>query len=79
MSGHTPGPWYADGLAIQAGPNNNIAVVNLARASQADADLIAAAPDLAAVLREVADFWAAGDAPQALTDKINAALAKAGL
>jgi hypothetical protein len=43
------------------------------------ARLLAAAPDLAAVLREVADFWAGGDAPQALTDKINAALAKAGV
>lgn len=47
--------------------------------AQANEALVAAAPDLAAVLREVADFWAGGDAPQALTDKINAALAKAGV
>lgn len=44
-----------------------------------NARLIAAAPQLAAVLREVADFWAGGDAPQELTDRIHAALAQAGV
>lgn len=43
----------------------------------ADAHLFNAATELADVLRAVADFWAGGDAPQELTDRINAALAKA--
>jgi hypothetical protein len=45
MSEHTPGPWTVDRLCIQA-PDGNVALVNLARASDADARLIAAAPDL---------------------------------
>jgi hypothetical protein len=46
---------------------------------EANARLIAAAPDLAQALREVADFWAGVDAPEELTQKINAALDKAGI
>jgi hypothetical protein len=47
--------------------------------SMADARLIAAAPDLAEALRAVAEFWAGGDAPEELTQQINAALDKAGV
>jgi hypothetical protein len=43
----------------------------------ANANLIAAAPDLLDVLREVRDFWAGGDAPEALETAIHAAIAKA--
>ena len=50
MSAHTPGPWRADpscnGLAIESAAHGNVGIVNLARASVADARLIAAAPDL---------------------------------
>ncbi len=35
--------------------------------------------ELVPTLQAVADFWAGGDAPPELTDRINAALAKAGL
>ena len=86
MSTHTPGPWYVDGLAIQAGPHNNIGVVNLARASQADACLIAAAPELAEALQLFVSQWNVcgpnsdfGRHFQNVRDAAIAALAKAGL
>ena len=61
-------------------PNDGVRGFRLAAfMSLADAKLIHAAPDMAEALREVADFWAGGDAPQELTDRINAALSKAGL
>lgn len=55
MSAHTPGPWRVDaacgGLAIESERHGNIGLVNLARASKADARLIAAAPELIEALR----------------------------
>lgn len=45
MSAPTPMPWHADGLAIESARHGNIGIVNLARASKADARLIAAALD----------------------------------
>ena len=85
MSAPTPGPWYVDGLAIQAGPNNNVGLVNLARASVADARLIAAAPDMAEALRDavqlIDQIALVLDRPiiDARLPRIRAALAKAGL
>ncbi len=55
--------------------DDNLEAVQVAKAN---ARLIAAAPDLLAALRAVAEFWAGGDAPEELTAQINAALAKAG-
>ena len=56
MSKHTPGPWMVDrtcgGLAIESAAHGNIGIVNLARASKADAALIAAAPDVLAALKD---------------------------
>ncbi len=43
----------------------------------ANARLIAAAPELLATLEAVWDFWAGGDAPKELEDRIKAAIAKA--
>ena len=55
---HTPGPWRRDaacgGLAIESEKHGNIGLVNLARASMADARLIAAAPELLEALHEIA-------------------------
>lgn len=51
---HTPGPWRLlkpGSLCIEA-PDGNVAVVNFARASNADALLIAAAPDLLALAKQ---------------------------
>lgn len=45
--------------------------------AKADASLIAAAPEIYATLQAVRDFWAGGDAPDALMAQIEAALAKA--
>lgn len=45
---HTPGPWRVDPdhpLCVEAN-DGNVCLVNLARASRADAELIARAPDL---------------------------------
>ena len=53
---HTPGPWHVyerNSLCIESAAGN-IALVNLARASEADARLIAAAPDLLKLAREYA-------------------------
>jgi hypothetical protein len=52
MSKHTPGPWYLfekNRLCIES-DSGNVALCNLARNSEADALLIAAAPDLFEVL-----------------------------
>jgi hypothetical protein len=65
----TPG---ADGK-----PHNSRTIAYVAIGAESWGPLLAAAPELAAVLREVADFWAGGDAPAELTARINAALAKA--
>lgn len=88
MSAPTPMPWHADGLAIESARHGNIGIVNLARASKADARLIAAAPDLLKALQtavRLADancqIW--DGAPrrtpecQAVYDQCVAAIAKA--
>jgi hypothetical protein len=96
MSAHTPGPWHTDstvdGLAIESASHGNIGLVNLARASKADARLIAAAPDLVdgcnALLGLIQLVCARKDMPldikRALesshrVDEARAALAKAGV
>lgn len=59
---HTPGPWHVysrNSLCVESA-TGNIALVNLARASEADARLIAAAPDLLAALKDLADWLAYG-------------------
>jgi hypothetical protein len=48
MNKHTPGPWHLferNRLCIES-PTGNVALCNLARNSEADAKLIAAAPEL---------------------------------
>lgn len=85
MSKHTPGPWVAqrDTGAIMAddwciGAQGQIDMV--AVCSERDARLIAAAPDLLAVLQELeesVDYWSEYDVPLGIVDRIRAAIAKA--
>ena len=54
---HTPGPWRVgehNHCVIESARHGNIALVNLARMSAADARLIAAAPDLLALAKRYA-------------------------
>ena len=56
--GTTPGPWRVDEhnhCVIESARHGNIAIVNLARMSAADAHLIASAPDLLAALKDLLD------------------------
>ena len=82
MSGHTPGPWTIQGAFIGTDDAHIAQVkgegrgVNSQRA-EANLMLIAAAPDLLAVLQDVADFWAGGDVPPELDARMRAAIAKA--
>lgn len=80
---HTPGPWFLfkPGSACIESPSGNVAVTNLARASLADARLIAAAPDLLKALyeckmtlgRDVCEY----DDIRVLLEVIDAAIARA--
>jgi hypothetical protein len=56
------------------------AVTSEGKSNDADARLIAAAPDMLAVLQELAesaDYWSEYDVPLGIVDRINAAIAKA--
>jgi hypothetical protein len=84
---HTPGPWifshdpdaYSDDdycIGVPGGKVDQVAVC-----SKRDAALIAAAPDLYAVLKELVEcsqYWSDYDVPLGIHDRIAAALAKAG-
>lgn len=61
---HTPGPWRVgehNHCVIESARHGNIALVNLARMSAADARLIAAAPDLLALAKRYASECAECD------------------
>ena len=61
---HTPGPWRVlptNDCVIESEKHGNIALVNLARMSAADARLIAAAPDLLALAKRYASECAECD------------------
>ena len=84
MSAHTPGPWVYD-----FDPDGNRHVVYSDdgkvtelrfKDAEANARLIAAAPDLLEVLQELkesASYWGEYDVPIGIVDRINAATAKA--
>lgn len=90
---HTPGPWSHDGMGDITGVENDpandcigrvdVAAVYLRTVpgrSQANARLIAAAPELLAVLQELqesAAYWSEYDVPLGIVDRINAAIASA--
>ena len=85
---HTPGPWHVGGqnsLIVYA--SDGWAICNATvfhhkhpDAAQADAHLIAAAPDLLAVVQELeesAGYWSEYDVPLGIVDRIRAAIDKA--
>ena len=80
---HTPGPWHVDinGEGAITAPDGAL-IARLHNASrddlrEANARLIAAAPDLLAALQAVADYWAGGDVPAEIDAAMRAAIAKA--
>lgn len=88
----TPGPWcpHPAGANVRVGasvtdlggkPIASCRVYPKTHAARAEANanacLIAAAPDLYVVLQAVADYWAGGDVPEDIDRLMRAALAKA--
>ena len=87
---HTPGAWIARRGTIgtvqfhiaemmPSGADDMPPGFAPAEQQEANAKLIASAPDLLAALQGVRDFWAGGDCPPELWDQISAAIAKAGV
>lgn len=85
---HAPGPWIArhepddcGEFAIQAANGIHVALtIGSTRSEAANALVIAAAPDMLAVLQELqesASYWSEYDVPLGIVDRINAAIAKA--
>jgi len=89
MIGHTPGPWYVNDDCIEAdgpeGPRDvTVAVVHLNASIDADASLIAAAPELLAALKEIVAYDEGSNDPYMAEDygyevllRCKAAIAKA--
>jgi hypothetical protein len=54
---HTPGPWRASMHIVYAGPHHRVTTVEaVGLQGEADAQLIATAPDLLAALKVMTDF-----------------------
>ena len=53
---HTPGPWHINGMDSIVSVRGNCTVAKVWRGGE-DAALIAAAPDLLAVLSTILDVW----------------------
>ena len=88
MSTHTPGPWFVVGNTVYALNKKNYNrfcaqvqdVHTDAKELLANAQLMATAPDLLAVLQELqesASYWSEYDVPLGIVDRINAAISKA--
>ena len=93
MNNHTQGPWKvahpiqdadaARHIWTQTDPATGhrelVAIIPDAEGDHvnADARLIAAAPDLLAALQSVADYWAGGDVPKDIDAAMRAAITKA--
>ena len=85
----TPGPWetlsfsqhelQADFAMVKIG--KRVHMVGYSDEDKANARLITAAPELLAVLQELAEsaeYWSEYDVPVGIVDRINDAIAKAG-
>lgn len=81
---HTPGPWIKVGNSVFKAKEDggkyyaemSVAVTH----TEEDARLIAAAPELLAVVQELeesAGYWSEYDVPLGIVDRIRAAIAKA--
>ena len=92
MSGHTPGPWSIEPkpysqfyIQITGGDLKAIASLHAGALrnkpyQHANARLIAAAPDLLAVVKELeesAEYWSEYDVPLGIVDRLRDAIAKA--
>jgi hypothetical protein len=85
MSEFTKGPWFANGVFVGTASTKDDIVSGVSypagghEESEANANLIAAAPELYEALELVSDWWkrADGDMSINLEEKIRAALAKA--
>lgn len=91
MSKHTPGPWISPHKTnavtvrhpVVMSDIGGVAIATWAGSEQqtdANARLIAASPDLYAVLKELqesAAYWSEYDVPLGIVDRINQAIAKA--
>ena len=90
MNKHTPGPWflsYDQGRTRDVIAENGKPTICMVRNSwvsadqyQANCHLIAAAPDLLAVLQELeqsSDYWSEYDVPLGIVERIKSAIAKA--
>jgi hypothetical protein len=84
---HTPGPWEDVGTVVRTllTPNGGGFIIADCPAGNADrranARLIAAAPDLLAVCKEMlecSEYWSEYDVPVAVEDRIRAAVERAG-
>lgn len=85
MSAHTPGPWFWADNVPDAPPHyrmivdaDGATVCDPSPMGEADARLMAAAPELLAALQAVADYWAGGDVPADIDAQMRAALQRAG-
>lgn len=90
QTSHTPGPWSRNippatkYPTVWSGRNRHVAYVKTdglpAAEVEANIKLIAAAPDLLAVvldLQESAAYWSEYDVPIGIVDRINAAITRA--
>lgn len=84
MSEHTPGPWESSGYDGHGGITINsdarqIGYASMCREQEANARLIAAAPDLLEALKAFVEDWSelSGKVRGSTLDKIDAAIAKA--
>ena len=83
---HTPGPWWVDDDGFITAGSDDYKIIAEPRCMEphgneaeidANAELIAAAPDLLAALQAVADYWECGDVPADIDAAMRAALKKA--
>ena len=80
MTQHTPGPWKTTGANITDANRNHVATVTDGGTTdgEANARLIAAAPELLAALKDIAETqWANGVPSSGALREARAAIAKA--
>jgi hypothetical protein len=80
MKQHTLGPWVSHGTIVYFPKSRGGFNIANCPDAEANACLIAAAPDLLAVcqeLEESASYWSEYDVPLCIVDRLKAAIAKA--
>jgi len=77
---HTPGPWTVGRCSWNDDGNVCYELEGIKKGCASDSRLIAAAPDLLAVIQELsesAEYWSEYDVPLGIVDRIRAAITKA--